>query len=175
VPRTLKLTPTESVTIRERTPDRLEVEALYRPSGSPPPKHLHPQQDERFEVLDGLLRARVEGRDHTLRPGDTLEVPRNAVHQMWNAGDRPTRVAWQTRPAGRTEQWFTAIDTLHREGRVGRNGMPGPLAFGVLLTEYRDVFRLAMRPQPLVRAGLALLALLGRLRGYGRRGATTEG
>ena len=85
---------------------------------------------------------------------------------MWNAGDEPARMLWQTRPAGRTEEWFRSIDALHREGRVGSNGMPGPLAFGVLLTEYRDVFRLAVGPEPVVRAGLAMLAVLGRLRGY---------
>jgi hypothetical protein len=36
----------------------------------------------------------------------------------------------------------------------------------VMLTEYRDVFRLAARPRPLVRGALALLGVIGRLRGY---------
>jgi hypothetical protein len=45
--------------------------------------------------------------------------------------------------------------------------MPGPLAFAALLTEYGDVFRLAARPEPVVRGLLAVLAPLGRLRGYG--------
>jgi hypothetical protein len=71
-------------------------------------------------------------------------------------------VVWQTSPGGRTERWFRAIDRLQREGRVGKNGMPGPVAFGVLLTEYRDVFQLAARPRAVVRTGLAALALLGR-------------
>jgi hypothetical protein len=44
--------------------------------------------------------------------------------------------------------------------------MPGPLAFGVLLTEYRDVFQLAAGPRPVVRGGLAFLGAIGRLRGY---------
>jgi hypothetical protein len=43
--------------------------------------------------------------------------------------------------------------------------MPGPLAFGVLLTEYRDVFRLA-GPDRLLRPALALLGEIGRRRGY---------
>ena len=81
------------------------------------------------------------------------------------------RVLWQTRPGGRTESWFAAIDALRREGRVGRNGMPGPLAFAALLTEYDDVFRLAVGPEPLVRGALAALAPLGRMRGYGPRAA----
>jgi hypothetical protein len=101
-----------------------------------------------------------------LQVGETLEIPRGVHHQMWNAGSEPARALWQTRPAGRTEQWFRSIDSLHREGRVGRNGMPGPLAFGVYLTEFRDVFRLAVGPEVLTRPLLAGLGLIGRLRGY---------
>jgi hypothetical protein len=61
---------------------------------------------------------------------------------------------------------FSALDALQREGRVGRNGMPGPLAFGVYLTEYRDVIELAAEPRPVVRGVLAILGAIGRRRGY---------
>ena len=84
-------------------------------------------------------------------------------------GDAPARATWQTRPALRTEDWFRAIDRLHREGRVGKNGTPGPLAFGVLLSEYRDVFRLASPPDVLARPLLWVLGLLGMMRGYRAR------
>ena len=164
--RTLKITPTESVTIRESTDELLEVEASYGPAGKPPPKHLHPAQDEHFEVLEGTLRVRIDDAERTLEAGDTVDIPRGAVHQMWNPGEAEARVSWQTRPGGRTEQWFAAIDRLQREGRVGGNGMPGPLAFAALLTEFDDVFRLAVGPAPLVRGALAALAPLGRARGY---------
>ena len=168
MPRTLKITPTESVTVRDSGPDVLEVEATYGKAGKPPPKHFHPNQDEHFEVLDGSLRARVgDEEDRTLATDDAIDIPRRTVHQMWNPGPEPARVLWQTRPAGRTEEWFAAIDRLHREGKVGRNGMPGPLAFAALLTEYDDVFRLAAGPEPVVRGALAALAPLGRMRGYG--------
>jgi quercetin dioxygenase-like cupin family protein len=145
--------------------DLLEVEGTWGPGGSAPPKHFHPNQDERFEVLEGVLTARVEGAQRELRPGDVLEIPRGAVHQMWNAAGSPARATWQTSPAGRTGQWFEAIDGLRGSGRVGRNGMPGPLAFGAYLTEYGDVFRLA-GPQPLLRPALMLLGALGRAKGY---------
>jgi hypothetical protein len=85
---------------------------------------------------------------------------------MWNPGDEPVQAVWQTTPGGRTLDWFRTIDALHREGRVAKNGMPGPLAFAVLLNEYDDVFRLAVGPQPVVRAALKALAPIGRLRGY---------
>jgi quercetin dioxygenase-like cupin family protein len=166
VSRNLKITPTESVTVRKSKPEVLEVEATYGPEGSAPPKHFHPSQDEHFEVLAGKMRVRVDGDERDLTKGEEIDIPRGAVHQMWNPSEEPARVKWETRPAGRTEEWFGAIDVLHRRGQVGRNGMPGPLAFAALLTEYRDVFRLAVKPEPVVRAGLALLAPLGRARGY---------
>ena len=164
--RTYSLTPTETVTVRQADEDVLEVEVAYGPGGDAPPKHLHPAQDESFEVLAGTIRTRVEGEERDLGEGETIEIPRGAVHQLWNPGDEEARAIWQTRPPGRTLDWFAQLDALQREGRVGKDGMPGPLAFGVYLTEYRDVFRLAVAPDPLVRPLLAGLAVAGRLRGY---------
>ena len=163
---TLKLTPSESLTVRESTPEVLEVEALYAPGGEPPPAHYHPAHEERFEVLEGSVHARVDGGERVLRQGDTLTMPRRAVHQMWNPGSEPARVSWKSLPRGRTYEWFAAIDSLQRQGRVRKNGLPGPLAIAVLLTEYRDVIRPAVKPRPLVMAALVPLALIGRLRGY---------
>ncbi len=162
---TYVLTPHESVTVRNRSPDLLEVEATYGTGGSKPPKHLHPAQSEHFEVLSGTLQVNVDGEHRTLGAGDTLDISVGAAHQMWNDSSDTTRVVWQTSPAGRTLDWFGELDALQRSGRVGRNGMPSPLAFGVFLTEYRDVFRLA-GPDALLRPAFALLGAVGRLRGY---------
>jgi hypothetical protein len=49
---------------------------------------------------------------------------------------------------------------------VGKNGMPGPLAFGVFLTEYRAVFRLASPPDLIAHPLLVVLGLFGRARGF---------
>ena len=152
---TLQLTPSESIVIRSRSSDALVVEGTWNPGGSAPPKHFHPAQDERFEITGGALRARVDGREHTLTAGQTLEIPRGAVHQMWNEGSEPAHALWVTSPPGRTVQWF---ETLARAGK------PGPLDYGVYLTEYSDVFRLA-GPQLLLLGALRALAAAGRLAG----------
>ena len=165
MPSTLKLTPSESVEIRSSTAETLAVEATYGPGGKRPPAHFHPSQDERFEVLAGRLSVKVEGKQRELGVGETIDIARGQLHQMWNPSAEPAPVRWTTSPALRTERWFRDVDALHREGKVGRNGMPGPLAFGVMLSEYRDVFRLAA-PDWLLRPALAGLAAIGRARGY---------
>jgi mannose-6-phosphate isomerase-like protein (cupin superfamily) len=163
---TLRLTPSETVTIRSVSDDLLDVEGSWGPGGRPPPAHFHPEQEEHFEVLAGTLTAKVDGEERDLERGETLDIQRRTPHQIWNRGEVEARAIWQTRPAGRTQDWFRSIDRLIREGRVGKNGMPGPLAFGVYLTEYRDVFRLASPPDIVARPLLGVLGLLGRAKGY---------
>jgi quercetin dioxygenase-like cupin family protein len=143
---TLTLTPKESLTIRESSPHAVEVEVTYGEHGDPPPAHLHPDQDEAFEVLAGVIHARIDGEERTYGRGERFEIPRGVAHQMWNPAGQPARASWRTSPPGRTHEWFAAPDELQRSGRVDKKGMPGPLAMGVLLTHYRDVFQLAARP-----------------------------
>ena len=157
---TYQIDPSESLTIRSNTADLLAMEATFEPSGHPPPKHWHPDQDEHFEVIEGTLTAVVGGRQVVLHAGETLDIPRGTVHAMWNAGTERARVRWLVRPAGRTEQWFASVAAARQ------NGKPGVLSYAVLLTEFRDVFRLATPAAPVVRTLLAVLASIGRLRGH---------
>ena len=159
---TLKLTPSETVTVRQSSPELFEVEGRWGPAGKPPPAHYHPAQDEHFEVLEGTLMARVDGQERELRKGDVLDIPRGMAHQMWNVADSPARALWQTRPAGRTEEWFRAIDRLI-DGEGGER-MPGALAFAPLLAEYDDVIRLSAGPEFLTRPLTKVLGAVGRRR-----------
>lgn len=159
------LTPHESVTLHSHSPDLLEVEGSWDAHGSAPPPHFHPAQDESFEVLEGELSAVVDGVERILRPGDTLSVPRGAVHKMWNSSDGLTRATWQTRPAGRTLEWWKAIDDLGRRHPPGRARISSPTRLAALLNEYDDVIRLAAGPKPLVGAVLSGLAAVGRRQG----------
>ncbi len=129
---TLHLTPTETVTVRRAEAGMLEVEVTYGPGAPPPPPHAHPDQDERFQILSGVVRAEVDGVEHVLRPGDALAIPRGTVHTMRNGSDdEPARAIWETTPAGRTLEWFTALDRLQFP--------PDPAELGALLAEYSDV------------------------------------
>ena len=160
---TLQLTPSETVTIRQSDPELLEVEAVYGPGGSPPPPHLHPSQDEHFEVLEGEITVRIEGGEETHSGvGEKIAIPRGTKHQMWNSSSAPTRLRWETRPALRTEEWFRTVDRLVHEAG---GKMPGPAAFLSVLPQYEDVFRLAVGPEWAQKPLQGALGAIGKLRG----------
>jgi len=85
----------------------LEMEARYGGDGVFPPEHLHPRQDERFEVLEGTVRVIVDGDERTYAAGEVFEVPAGTPHQM--TADTPARVNWQVRPALRSAEFFEGL------------------------------------------------------------------
>jgi quercetin dioxygenase-like cupin family protein len=88
-------------------PDLLEMEATYGGTGQYPPKHLHPSQDERFEVLEGTVRTIVAGEERSYGPGEAFDVPAGTIHQM--TADPPARLKWQVRPALNTAEFFETL------------------------------------------------------------------
>jgi mannose-6-phosphate isomerase-like protein (cupin superfamily) len=157
----LRLTSHEDVKIVRDTPEELELEGTWRPGGSPPPSHLHPAQDEYFEVLSGRLTAVVDGVTRELGPSDTLQIPRGTPHKMWNAGTEVATATWRTRPAGRTREWLRLIHRLSGGG----TRKPPVAALARSVRMYSDVFRLVIRPkplQPVADLALRLLALGSR-------------
>ena len=85
----------------------LEMEATWDGSGGMPPEHLHPSQEERFEVLEGAVLTIVDGVEGRHAAGETLTVPAGTPHQM--TGDGPARVRWEVRPALRTAEFFERL------------------------------------------------------------------
>ena len=105
--------------------DLLVMEAAYGGDGRLPPEHLHPRQEERFEVLEGAVRTIVDGAERRYEKGETFAVPAGTPHQM--TGDGPARVHWEVRPALRTAAFFETL----------LSGQPGP----DFLSDFRDEIR----------------------------------
>jgi quercetin dioxygenase-like cupin family protein len=110
----------------------LEMEASYSGEAGMPPKHLHPTQAERFEVLEGSMRAIVDEEERVYEAGESFEVPARTPHQM--AAKGPTRMRWQVTPALRTAEFF---ERLYGSGPGSAQDL-GEAFF----TEFADEFRL---------------------------------
>jgi mannose-6-phosphate isomerase-like protein (cupin superfamily) len=105
----IQLTPNQTLQVRSSTPEALELEAEWTPGSVEPPAHLHPLQDEHFEVLEGELNVVIGGERRVLAAGDVLDIPRGLAHRMWNAADDTARATWRVTPRLKTEEMFRTI------------------------------------------------------------------
>jgi mannose-6-phosphate isomerase-like protein (cupin superfamily) len=147
---------------------------LELPAGRrvPGPLHVHPHQEERFEVVEGEMRFRM-GRERIVAgPGEVVVVPAGVPHDFANAGDGDALVRVEVRPALGMERMFESAVALAEQGRTMRGGIPKPLDLALFTREFDAEVRAAFPPRWVQRAALAPLVWLARLRG--RRVAVAE-
>jgi mannose-6-phosphate isomerase-like protein (cupin superfamily) len=130
-------------------------------------EHIHPDQDERWEVLSGELRVTIDGEEHILEEGDEISLPRDVPHQHHNPTDEPIRVVWERRPAFQTEEWAESVYALAQAGETDDEGVPGPLQIAVWIDAYsKETAYPTVVPVGVQRTLSSLLAPVGRRLGY---------
>ncbi|MCO6479203.1 MAG: cupin domain-containing protein [Phaeodactylibacter sp.] len=144
----------------------LEMEATFNEHSKEPAAHYHPYQEEDFTVLSGELTVRIDGQMKILRQGDTLHIPRNKVHAMWNNSDKKTIVSWKVQPAMDTDHLLETATGLANDGRTNEDGMPGILQVALMANKYAGVFRLAMPPFVIQKILFIVLSPIAYLFGY---------
>ena len=110
----------------------LEIELELSPDGAVPGAHIHPEQEERFEIVEGKMAFRMGLKKIVAGPGDVVTVPAGKIHAFKNAGDETAKVRVQVRPALQMEQLFETTVALAEDGRTTSKGMPKPLRPGAL-------------------------------------------
>ncbi len=147
----------------------LEIELELSPDGAVPGAHIHPEQEERFEVVEGTMAFRMGLKKIVAGPGEVVTVPAGKVHSVKNAGEDTAKVRVQVRPALAMEQLFETTVALAEDGRTTSKGMPKPLDLALFVREYRREVKAPFPPAPIVRALLAPLAWMATRKGHGER------
>jgi mannose-6-phosphate isomerase-like protein (cupin superfamily) len=153
-------------TSRETDGQAVVLECFVQPSGFVAAAHLHPSQEERFEVLRGSVGFRIRKHEFVAGPGQRVTVPAGTPHRFWNAGEDEAHFVCEVRPALQFEQLVETMFALAADGRTNRKGMPNPLRLAVIANHHFDDVRLPFPPAWMQKAGLTLGAPLGRLLGY---------
>jgi quercetin dioxygenase-like cupin family protein len=143
----------------------LEIELELSADGAVPGAHIHPEQEERFEVIEGTMAFRMGLKKIVAGPGDVVTVPAGKIHAFKNAGDETAKVRVQVRPALQMEQLFETTVALAEDGRTTSKGMPKPLDLALFVREFRREVRAPFPPPLAVRAALAPLAWVAERRG----------
>lgn len=147
----------------------LEIELELSPDGAVPGAHVHPEQEERFEVVEGTMTFRMGMKKIVAGPGEVVTVPAGKVHAFKNAGEDTARVRVQVRPALQMEKLFETTVALAEDGRTTGKGMPKPLDLALFVREFQREVKAPFPPAPVVRAMLAPLAWMAARKGHGDR------
>ena len=163
----------ERITFRKTAADTngelLAVDLVLSPDGHVPGAHVHPTQEERFEIVKGTMKFRLGLRTITAHAGDKVVVPAETVHRFENAGTEPAHVRVEVRPALRMEELFEAAVALAREGRTTATGMPYPGDLALFMREFAAEVRAPFVPAAAVRVVMAPLAWMAQRRGLDSR------
>jgi quercetin dioxygenase-like cupin family protein len=160
----------ERIVFRKRARDTdgefMEMSLYLAPGGFIARPHVHPNQEERFEVSGAAVMFKIEGKERLYQPGEVAVVPPGTAHVWWNPSAEEATTLVQFRPALDTETFFETFFGLAAEGKVGRSGMPNALQTAVLARDFRHEMALPTPAQWVFGPLTVLLAPVGRAIGY---------
>ena len=142
------------------------AEGMFPPGGFAGVEHVHPRQDEHFEVLAGQAEFRVDGECHVLGPGETIVVPAGTAHTFANAGSGEMRVMFEFRPGlSGTDRFYELYFAFAQAGRVNAKAMPGLLDIATVWGGTAAHAVLARPPAWVQHALFGALAPIARIAG----------
>ena len=155
----------EYARVVEHTDELAVGELLAVPGGAVAGPHFHPRQEERFEVVEGVLGYRLSERRGELRRGEAVTVPAGVVHDWWNAGEGNLRARVTVTPPGLFVAMIGAVWGLAVVGRTSAKGMPKLVDAALLAEAFADEIVFERPPQAVQRALAMTVAPIARRRG----------
>jgi quercetin dioxygenase-like cupin family protein len=114
------------LTSKDTNGELLQIDCFNKPSGLKEPEHIHPFQENRFEIISGSLMLRIAGKERRLNAGEVISIPPKVPHYFWNGSDVEAHYIQEFRPALRSEFFFETLFSLARNGKLNEKGLANP-------------------------------------------------
>jgi uncharacterized RmlC-like cupin family protein len=99
----------ERIKFELRIPMMLVMQSIWTRPGRRAAPHVHPEMEERYDVLSGEAAFRIGDRELRAEAGETVIVPPGTPHLAWNPTQEPVRLRISMRPALR---WAEFVERL---------------------------------------------------------------
>jgi quercetin dioxygenase-like cupin family protein len=113
-------------------------------------KHFHPNQEERWTVVEGTARFKLGRRKQVATAGEQLVVPPRVRHSLKNVGDATARLRFEAEPALELEPFLKQACAMNRAGSVTKIGLPtsvkAVLEGAVFVERYKETCVLIFPP-----------------------------
>jgi quercetin dioxygenase-like cupin family protein len=143
----------------------VEMEFILPAGCVPPPPHVHPEQVESYEVIEGSFEVLVAGEWSTLGPGDSATVPVGVEHTFRNRSGKTVRVRNWHRPAVRFEEFIETVCT-DLAGVTRKHDPRVPICLSAAMLDFPDTLIASRRREQIA---MRAMAGLGRLIGLPSR------
>jgi quercetin dioxygenase-like cupin family protein len=138
----------------------VEMEVLLPANAVTPPLHVHPRQEEDYEVLSGALEVQFEGDWQRLPEGESMTVPRGEPHAFRNNSGLRVRFRNAHRPALGFQDYLEELHALAQDGKVKNfTDASSLMHMARLFEKYEDTIVPAKLTQ---RTVMGLFARVGR-------------
>jgi mannose-6-phosphate isomerase-like protein (cupin superfamily) len=97
----------EQIEFESETPELLRMRVAWTRPGHRALEHIHPNMEERWEVLDGRAAFRIDGIPVEAAAGSVVVAPPGRRHLAWNPTDGPVLLRIEMRPALRWAEFTT--------------------------------------------------------------------
>lgn len=146
----------------------LQFDNYHQVGGIGPLPHLHPLQEETFDVVKGIFGITRNGQEQLLTAGEKAVVPKGTIHSWRNAGVDELHIITEFRPALHFEEIIETVAALARAGKMDKRGNPDILQMAATLSYYPGEIYLAGNPPIFLQKLLARILgpILRRFFGY---------
>lgn len=100
----------------------LEMDHFWERQGHRTAEHVHPEMQERWEVIAGSVRFLIDGAERVAGPGDIVVAQRGVAHSACAVGTEPVHLRIQMRPALRWERFVERLFPLLERKSSDRSG-----------------------------------------------------
>ncbi len=125
-----------------------------------PPPHIHPLQDEIFEVIEGRLELTSKGRKIVLEEGQSFNVTANTAHTFYNSFARETKFRATYKPALDIDYLLVqGFEALNSQSNPHKPGFQMIVDFDYILKQIHGQYKFAGAPAIIFK----IFAAIGRL------------
>ncbi len=119
----LDFNPTVGMLVEGAAPDHPETDPwrvimVFAPNFAGPPLHVHPHQEESYEVLAGTLDVFIDASWREVRAGETIRVPAATPHTIRNLHPEEMRAVNVHAPALDFPRYMARLHELVHSGKV---------------------------------------------------------
>ena len=143
--------------------DSVVMIAEIGPGEAGPPMHIHPRQQETYNVLEGEALFMLNGKELIVKEGETVEIPANTPHTFKNNTINWLKMRDTHQPALTFEEMMRELHGLVHSGKIkGFNDFKSLVYLSMLWVKHQELQRSTQPPFLVMR----FMNLVGKIIGY---------